>query len=121
MKVKVRVSISPLAFTNTKKVGTHLVHHNSGHGPADLHVLAVAALGPQQEEDESCGQRHLRQVTDVPGLAQPDEGHHLVAQVVQLADPDVGRLSTTRDLAHEVHVELCKVSDTSVGWAESTN
>ena len=70
----------------------------------------MAALRAEEEEDETGRQGHLGQLAQVAGLAQPDEGHHLVPQAVQLPYQDVGCLGSVGNLPHEVHVQLWDVS-----------
>ena len=84
----------------------HLVRHHRRHGAPDLVVGLEVALGAQHHKQEPGGDGDLSEVTQDHGLLESDEGGQRFLQKLDLANQDVGGLSTLGDLLHEVAVNL---------------
>lgn len=60
----------------------------------------------EHDEEESCRDRNLREVTENCGLLQPDEGGEGLLQEVNFTHQNVGGLGSFRYLLHKVAVNL---------------
>lgn len=82
--------------------------------PRPAPIRAEPYRWPQEHEEEARGHRHLGDVPQEGGLAQPDEGGDRLVQEVDLTHQDVGRLRPGGNLPHELEVALQAVGGSGV-------